>query len=129
MHYEDEDFVAFNDYRPAAEFHILVVPKGHFPSVHKLNRSHIEMISRMEAIGKELLSTKTDIQLADASFGFHWPITTISHLHLHVIAPKQNMPCLKRLEFHPWTYGTVDMALKMLECKNDPSQSEQNENK
>ncbi len=71
----------------------------------------------MEAIGKELLETKTCLKLDEAAIGFHWPIVSVNHLHLHVIAPKQDMNCFKRLEFHPWTFGSVEMALAMMESK------------
>ena len=35
--YEDDEFIVFNDYRPAAEFHILIIPKKHYGPLTTLN--------------------------------------------------------------------------------------------
>merc|ERR1712170_54804 len=51
--YEEEDFIVFNDYRPAAEFHILVIPKRHYGPLKSLNSSHIELVKKLNAIANQ----------------------------------------------------------------------------
>lgn len=112
--YEEEDFIVFKDIRPAAEFHILIIPKNHFGPIQSLNKSHIEMLKKMEEIGQNLFNEKNYSQ-DDLLQGFHWPIYTINHLHLHFIAPKQQMNCFKKIEFSSWSFGNVQMAIEKLE--------------
>ena len=111
--YEEEDFIVFNDYRPAAEFHILVIPKRHYGPLKSLNSSHIELLKKLNAIGNQLVEEK-NIDKSDLLEGFHWPIVTVNHLHLHCIAPKQQMNWFKRLEFHSWGFGSTALAIEKL---------------
>ena len=39
--YEEDDFIVFKDYRPAAQFHILIVPKKHYGAIQNLKKSDI----------------------------------------------------------------------------------------
>ena len=57
--YEEEDYVVFNDYRPAAEFHILIIPKKHYRSIQHLKKSDVKMIKEMAEIGYKILEDKS----------------------------------------------------------------------
>ena len=75
--YQDESFIAFNDISPAANKHILIVPRDHIESVFDLNQTHIEMLTSMKRIGQQLVGQ-------DGKFGFHVPpFISVRHLHLH----------------------------------------------
>ena len=114
--YEDEEFIVFNDYRPAAEFHILIIPKKHYGPLQTLSEENIPMIEQMKEIGMKLLAEKTNFDVSTELLeGFHWPIVSVNHFHLHFIAPKQQMNCFKKIEFHPWTFGNVQMAIEKLQ--------------
>eukprot|EP00884_Botryococcus_braunii_P005466 jgi/Botrbrau1/14920/Bobra.0018s0024.1 len=79
--YEDERIVAFHDIHPAAQKHILVIPKQHIRDVDMLDRSadDFQLVSDMLAIGKELIGT-----VCPTKFGFHrFPAISVPHLHLH----------------------------------------------
>ncbi|KAH6921560.1 hypothetical protein HPB50_002225 [Hyalomma asiaticum] len=58
--------------------------------------------------------------------GFHWPpFTSISHLHLHVIAPVADMSMLARVIFMPGTpwFCLVEDAMDYLEKSQPPASS------
>lgn len=60
---------------------------------------------------RNLFSTK-NVNLDDISYGFHWPpFTSITHLHMHGIAPASKMGFIARQIFKPinmW-YCTVSL--------------------
>lgn len=113
--YEDEQFVAFNDHKPASEIHYLIVPKDHLESCKTLNEQHIDVIKRMTEIGMGLVK---DMDQKQVRFGFHWPpIILVKHLHLHVIAPISNMSFMSRLIFkeNSWWFVSPNYMIKRLE--------------
>ena len=120
--YSDSEYVAFKDYRPVAEHHYLIIPKTHFGKVSTLKRKHIPMIKTMEEIGKGLLvnRTKSEKVMEDALLGFHYPLCTVSHLHMHAIFPASSMSCFDRNFMYSkrLTFGTVDMALQHLSSRS-----------
>ena len=70
----------------------------------------------MEEVGMKVLQDrtgKTDNVLA----GFHWPIHSVGHLHLHIIAPADNMRFLSRIVFSGLFFGTTEAAIQMLHKK------------
>ena len=122
--YSDDTFAAFADHKPVAKYHVLIVPKLHFGKLSSLNKHHVPMIRRMEEIGKQImvneqLVMETPIDSNDVLMGFHWPICTISHLHLHVIHPASSMSYLNRNVLYStrFMFGTVDMAITLLNNK------------
>ena len=103
-------------YRPAAEFHILIIPKKHYGPLQTLTQENIPMIQKMKEIGMNLLAEKADFDATSELLeGFHWPIVSVQHFHLHFIAPKQQMNCFKKIEFNSWSFGNVEMAIEKLE--------------
>lgn len=53
-------------------------------------------VERMVSIGKEVLAQQGGLS-DSARLGFHWPpFHTISHLHLHVISPEEEMGFIAR---------------------------------
>src|ERR1700709_709249 len=44
---EDDEFVAFHDIRPAAQTHILVIPRTHIATLSEVDESHAPMLGRM----------------------------------------------------------------------------------
>uniref|UniRef100_A0A131XAW9 Adenosine 5'-monophosphoramidase HINT3 n=1 Tax=Hyalomma excavatum TaxID=257692 RepID=A0A131XAW9_9ACAR len=123
--YQDEDYVVFSDIHPASTQHYLVVPKKHMKSVKSLTRSDIPLVNRLIEIGKHVLEQRggsTD----SLRMGFHWPpFTSISHLHLHVIAPVAEMSMLARVIFMPGTpwFCLVEDAMDYLEKSQPPASS------
>lgn len=115
--YQDEDYVVFQDIHPASTHHYLIVPRKHLKDVKSLTYNDIPIVNRLVEIGKQVLEQRGGS--VDASrFGFHWPpFTSISHLHLHVIAPSADMSMLGRFIFmpgSPW-FSLVEDAVAYLE--------------
>ena len=64
--------------------------------------------------------------MEDVLCGFHWPISIINHLHLHVIAPARSMSFFNRkVQFSKMFFGNIESAIKVLEN----SENEVNENR
>jgi len=83
--YEDEDVIAFNDIRPIARVHFMLIPKGHVDSL-----AHCESAHR-EVLGKILLLAPRLAQEQGLTDGFRTMINTghgggqeVFHLHVHV---------------------------------------------
>ena len=55
--------------------------------------------------------------MEDVLCGFHWPLTLMSHLHMHVIAPETSMNFLnKNIIFSKKLFfGTTESAIKLIE--------------
>lgn len=89
--YEDEDLLAFEDIKPEAPLHVLVIPKRHIATLNDLepgdDRLVGAMVRRAAAIAKE--------RGHDAR-GFRTVINTngeagqtVFHIHLHLIAGRR----------------------------------------
>ncbi|VVA93412.1 unnamed protein product [Arabis nemorensis] len=83
----DDKVVAFQDIKPAAQRHYLVIPKEHIPTVRDLQRrdEDYSLVSHMLSVGQALL--QTDAPQTIHRFGFHQPpFNSVDHLHLHCFA-------------------------------------------
>ncbi len=83
--YEDEDVIAFNDIKPAAKVHFLVVPKLHVDSLKECDTSHQALLGKILLLVPKLAAEQ-------GLKGFKTLINTgreggqeVFHLHIHVI--------------------------------------------
>ncbi len=83
--YEDEDVIAFNDIKPAAKVHFLVVPKLHVDSLKECDASHQALLGKILLLVPKLAAEQ-------GLKGFKTLINTgreggqeVFHLHIHVI--------------------------------------------
>ena len=84
--YEDEDVLAFNDIRPVAAVHFLIIPKVHVASLYEAGMAHHQALGKMLARAGELAKKE------GANDGFRSIINTgrvghqeVYHVHMHVI--------------------------------------------
>ncbi|MBK2112296.1 histidine triad nucleotide-binding protein [Francisella tularensis subsp. novicida FSC159] len=86
--YEDENIFAFHDINPAADIHILVIPKKHIASLNDLTEQDHELM------GKFILSIPKVAKLMGLK-GFKTIFNTgkeggqmVFHLHAHILGGK-----------------------------------------
>lgn len=123
--YEDEEVVIFKDIKPAAKHHYLCVPVRHIQDVNQLTKNDkplgistsykiikfriVFLVEKLISIGKMVLE-RNGCDLDNIRLGFHMPpFNSVSHLHLHVIAPASELSFIGRSIFMPntWWFGTV----------------------
>ncbi|KAF8784259.1 Histidine triad nucleotide-binding protein 3 like protein [Argiope bruennichi] len=89
--YEDEEYLAFKDIKPATSYHYLIIPRNHIKNISNLTSADISLVKRLVEIGERVLKNNS-ASVSDARFGFHVPpFNSIQHLHLHVISPVNEM--------------------------------------
>ena len=84
--------------------------------IRALSREDIPLVRQMEEVGLKVLQDRTG-QTEPALTGFHWPIHSVGHLHMHIIAPADNMRFLSRIVFSGMFFGSTQAAIEMLEKK------------
>lgn len=94
--YEDENLIAFNDIRPAAPVHILIIPRKHFDTLSSVGAEHGVLLGKMLTLASQL-AEKTGcapVVQADGSMTGGYKILIncgpdggqeVYHLHMHVI--------------------------------------------
>ena len=85
--FRDEEVVAFEDIRPVAPVHVLVIPKEHIPSVHDLTPAQGPMLARMFQVANRI----ADERKIDRE-GYRLTFNTgpqagqsVYHVHLHLL--------------------------------------------
>uniref|UniRef100_A0A3Q2SSS0 Adenosine 5'-monophosphoramidase HINT3 n=1 Tax=Fundulus heteroclitus TaxID=8078 RepID=A0A3Q2SSS0_FUNHE len=119
---QDEDISCFRDIKPGAPHHYLVVPTKHVGNCKSLNKEHVPLVKQMVDVGKDVLQKNNVTDLADVRFGFHWPpFCSVSHLHLHVLAPVSQMGFMSRLFYRLNSYWFVaaDQLIELLSSKGE----------
>lgn len=125
-YYEDEETLVFKDIKPAAKHHFLSIPKKHITNINSLTKDDIPLgitiryifinqiktyllVNKLVEEGKKVLLEQGG-ETENMLLGFHCPpFNAISHLHLHVISPRNEMSFLSRIMFKPksWWFITV----------------------
>jgi histidine triad (HIT) family protein len=96
--YDDPEVVAFNDIRPQAPVHLLVVPKAHIATLYDATAAHQSALGKMLAVAGRLARE------AGATDGFRTIINNgrvghqeVYHVHMHVLGgPDPLGPMLQR---------------------------------
>ncbi|KAM9316664.1 adenosine 5'-monophosphoramidase HINT3 [Gastrophryne carolinensis] len=106
--HSDEELACFRDIRPGAPHHYLVVPKKHVGNCKTLGNEHLQLVKNMVEVGKNVLQQNQVTNMEDIRLGFHWPpFCSISHLHLHVLAPASQLGFLSRMIYRLNSYWFI----------------------
>ena len=84
---EDKEIVVFQDTKPVAPVHILIIPKKHIDSINSLSESDAELIGKLVLMGKRMSKVfKVDQSGYRLVFntGLHAG-QSVFHVHLHLI--------------------------------------------
>ncbi|WP_295625229.1 histidine triad nucleotide-binding protein [uncultured Nitrosomonas sp.] len=91
--YEDENLLAFNDIKPAAPIHFLLIPKRHIDSLSDVQDIHQSLLGKMLLLAPQLAKDR------GCENGFRTIINTgpvggqeIFHLHFHIIGGRDRLP-------------------------------------
>nr|XP_033795195.1 histidine triad nucleotide-binding protein 3 isoform X2 [Geotrypetes seraphini] len=118
---ENEDLVCFKDIKPAAPHHYLVVPKKHVGNCKTLTKDHVPLVQTMMDVGRTILEHNNVTDAEEIRMGFHWPpFCSVSHLHLHVLAPASHLGFMSRLIYRVSSYWfiTADQLIERLQRDN-----------
>jgi histidine triad (HIT) family protein len=85
--YRDDNVMAFEDIRPVAPVHVLVIPKEHIPTIKDVKPEHAQLLFRMVDLANKVAR---DRQVSRD--GYRLAINqgpqagqSVYHLHLHVL--------------------------------------------
>jgi histidine triad (HIT) family protein len=85
--YEDQLAVAFEDVRPQAPIHLLVIPRQHLVSLKDVTREHEPLIGRLFTVAARLADER---KLGAKGYrtvinNGSWAGQSVDHLHVHVL--------------------------------------------
>lgn len=90
--YQDEDVIVFNDIRPIAPVHFLIVPKAHVVSLAECSSSEQSLLGKILLLAPQLAKEQ-------GLAGFRTMINTgreggqeVFHLHVHVFGGGVTLP-------------------------------------
>lgn len=99
--FETETILAFKDINPAAEEHILIIPKKHIESIDAIEENDSSYLSDM------FLAARNIAQLRDLSrLGYRLIVNNgkaagqmVFHLHMHILGGKESLgPMIGRIK-------------------------------
>ncbi len=85
--YEDDDVIAFDDVRPLAKVHILLVPKKHIATTAELTEEDASLVGKMVLVAKKIAEEKG---LAESGYRIVNNCKSdggqeVFHLHFHLL--------------------------------------------
>jgi histidine triad (HIT) family protein len=91
--YEDDELMAFNDIRPVAPVHFMLIPKRHIASLAEVTEADAGVLGKMLVLAAQLAREQ------GSPDGFRTIINTgrvgrqdVYHLHMHIIGGPDKLP-------------------------------------
>jgi len=89
--FEDEDLVAFEDIRPQAPVHILIIPRRHIATVNDLTDEDAELVGRLVLAARRIAAER-----GIAESGYRLVLNCnrdsgqeVFHIHLHLLGGRK----------------------------------------
>lgn len=89
--YEDDDLVAFEDIKPQAPVHILIIPREHFPSLNEVPEEKKSILGQALLVARQIAEEK-----GIATSGYRIVLNTardsgqeVFHLHFHLLGGRR----------------------------------------
>jgi diadenosine tetraphosphate (Ap4A) HIT family hydrolase len=104
---ESESLLSFEDIAPRAPLHALVIPKEYIESVFAVRQNDLTLLNEMHMMATDLIQRyyPDAYENKDYILCYHIPpFNSVSHLHLHVLAPASKMHWIYR--FGKYLIGT-----------------------
>lgn len=85
--YEDERVLAFNDIRPAAPIHVLIVPKEHIGSLEDVDAGKMQVVADVHLAARKIAAKLGIAQKGYRLINNCGPDAgqTVHHLHYHLL--------------------------------------------
>lgn len=85
--YRDDEVVAFDDIRPVAPTHVLVIPKEHIATVHDLQPRHASLLLHLFEVANRVADDRKIERDGYRLVINTGPLAgqTVYHLHLHLL--------------------------------------------
>jgi histidine triad (HIT) family protein len=86
--YEDDEIIAFNDIKPSAKHHVLIVPKKHIPTINEINENEQDeiLVGKMVLVARDI-AKKKDLEGYKLIFNVGESAGQIVfHIHLHLMS-------------------------------------------
>ena len=85
--FENEDVIAFNDVKPIAPVHVLVIPKKHIVSVADANDSDVLLMGKLIMAAKKIAE---DLEISNKGYKLLIRVgkgggQEVDHIHLHLL--------------------------------------------
>lgn len=85
--YEDDAILAFEDIRPQAPVHVLIIPRQHVPSLSETSKADEPILGRMLVVASQIAR---DLKIEVHGYRIvinngSWAGQSVDHLHLHVL--------------------------------------------
>jgi histidine triad (HIT) family protein len=87
IYFEDDELLAFQDTRPVAPVHVLVIPKKHISSLNEAEESDAQLLGKLVMVGKQMA-----VRFKVDQSGYRLVFNTgahagqsVFHVHLHMI--------------------------------------------
>ena len=125
IHYEDNNFIAFENIKPKSTFHLLLIPKVHLNQNQMKNfkENEIKLVNKMKEIGEKILDNlRLKFQLKPKKrIGFHIPPhISQEHLHLHLLAGEFKWKSFIAHSFiFPHVFISPQNLILLLQMKNN----------
>ena len=89
--YDDADIMVFQDIKPQAPDHLLIIPKKHIRTINDADQDDEQLLGRMILSAKAVAKTR---QFSDAGYRLVFNVNSgggqeVYHIHLHLLGGRQ----------------------------------------